>query len=297
MAAEAKRVVSPARQQKTEQFAQVPVRLNAYVGDSFYVLMKLIIRCTKGRAYLRHATTFGIEEFAREIGWVVDRTPLNEVGAVRQRIRRLLARYRADGLIVFEIGTGRNARYRVRLAGALVHPDVRLPSGSQSPTSSRFVGETTTDGEPASGEGTQRSGQIPDNTEGHVPVTCPSSGVTFDDQATPHKQARFSPHSGGERHVPLDSRPKPKALEEGCLDDCLVKTTVTDTPHNGVTLALEDLDPDVREVIERAQAARRAEEDNDPSLASSRHPVEGEEGVLADCQTLADAGLGEWVDS
>jgi hypothetical protein len=83
-----------------------------------------------------------------------------------------------------------------------------------------------------------------------------------------------------------------KAASEEKVDQALGKTTATD---QGVTDRLVAK-------IERPEHQRNeappvhVEQADDRSLVWSGEAQEGEAGVLADCQALVDAGLGEWIE-
>jgi len=161
------------REQRLEQFARFPVRLLAAVRpERLGLLAVLILRCHQGRNYLRHQAEFALADLSRDLGWENENTSRTECNAARQMLRRWMYDFHDKSLIQVTVGEGREARWTVRLTGALVqNADVTFVSRSDGPPMSGSAMPAIARPEPDYALGPEPECHVPDQAESHVPVT------------------------------------------------------------------------------------------------------------------------------
>jgi hypothetical protein len=202
-----------------------------------------------------------LKELARALGWPF------EIEALRRRLHGL----RDAGWITFENPRrGPEAPWIFRLSGAEVdgERDESLVSFHQSFLAGRPVREET-----VSAQAERVEAANPQSEEGSEPSEFPRRARAEQSRAESETENRCS--------------------EETKLDHVGDKTTATDPRVTYRLLAKVDGTEHQREEAPPVQI----EHGDNGSLVWNGEALKGEAGVLADCDALVNAGLGEWIES
>jgi hypothetical protein len=188
-----------------------------------------------------------------------------------ETIRRALHDLREWGWLDFQAGDGGDPAWRLWLTG------LSIESGSPRPLHDLSTETPPPTWRALSTDASDLTGANPRDERESAP------------SASPQRDRSKSPKRDETR--PQETKTKNPRSEEK-LDHVVVETTATDP---GVTDRLVAK-------IERPEQQRNeaapvdVEQAGDGSIVWSREAQEGEAGVLADCDALVNAGLGEWIE-